>query len=240
MRFALLAVLLLLNLPLSTHAQTASPAPFWVEVTQEYKYPGTEWTSSPGMVEQVIAEDAVNYVVTSSDGAQLKLPKAYSKKITGEEAAIKLFAERKQNYDLYMGQLVREDEIIKQAKEKIAEYDTALKASQAKVTEYEQGLLMLAAAMKAQQQNQGGNSMAEAQQALQLMQQLQGMSGKRGSGAGGAISKSDRARMERDVWTAGLTTNLYTARGLSDADLQNLWLQARQILETRAAGQNRR
>lgn len=238
MRFALLAVLLLLNALPAAHAQTTFP--FWVKTTQAFTYAPTTWEATPNNPEQVIGEEGINWIIMAPDGQQLKLPKAYAQKVSGDEAAVLFLAERKLLHDSY-GELSKDyDEVVEQAKAKIAEYDTALKASQAKVTEYEQGLMLIAAALKAQQQGQGGGSMAEMQQALQLMQQLQGMSGKRGGGARGAISKSDRARMERDVWTAGLTTNLYTARGLSDADLQNLWLQARQILETRAAGQNRR
>ena len=130
------------------------------------------------MVEQVIAEDAVNYTVVTPDGKQLLLPKAFSKKITGDEAAVKLFAERKDAYNTYMGQLVREDEIVKQAKARIVEYAEALKSWQAKVAEYEQGLMLIATYLKAQQRN-GQSSTAEMQQQLQLLQQLEDMSKRR-------------------------------------------------------------
>jgi hypothetical protein len=183
MRFALLVVLLLLNLP--AHAQTPAPSPaaafpFWVEVTQEYTYPGTSWTSISGMVEQVIGEDEVNYIITSSAGDQLKLPKAYSKKVTSEVAAVRLFMERKLSYDLHMQQLVRQEameEVLEQAKARITEYDTALKASQSKVTEYEQGMQLITALMKLEQQQRAGQqlSASEMREQLRLIQDLQNM-----------------------------------------------------------------
>jgi len=94
MKTALLVVISILFFFLPANAQSSFP--IWVAVTQEYTYPGTTVSSSVGMIEQAIGADNINYIVTSSDGSQLRLPKAYARQATGEEAARALFQERNQ------------------------------------------------------------------------------------------------------------------------------------------------
>ncbi len=149
--------------------------PFWVKTTQAFQYAGTEWIASIGNPEQVIGEEGVNYIIMAPDGAQLKLPRAYTQKITGDEASILLLSERKllkEAYDKYGAQY---NQVVAEAKKRIEEYDTALKQAQAKVAEYEQGIQLITAYMKMQQQQQSGRqpSTLEIREQLQLMQQIQ-------------------------------------------------------------------
>lgn len=92
MKTALFVVIPILFLLIPANAQPAFP--IWVAVTQEYTYPGTQLSSSAGMIEQAIGADNINYIVTASDGRQLRLPKAYARQATAEEAARSLFQER--------------------------------------------------------------------------------------------------------------------------------------------------
>jgi len=159
MKYAPLAVAALWLLPIRVTGENPQ-IPFWVATTQSYVYPETKWSNQVGDVEQVIAEDAVNYTVVAPDGTQLRLPKAYTKIITADEAAKSLIAER-QKFHKYI------QDVVTQAQAVIAR-NRELETQMSQVVQ----IIQLATAINQRQQQGGQASAAEMQQMLGLMQQL--------------------------------------------------------------------
>ena len=77
---------------MSASAQDVKPS--YIKVTQEYKYPGTNLTSTAGMVEKVIAEEKNTYILQAPKGKLVRIPKSITKRITAEDAASLLISER--------------------------------------------------------------------------------------------------------------------------------------------------
>ena len=74
--------------------QPKNSFPFYVRLTQQYQYPGTELVSAAGMIEQVVNEDPENYVLSTPGGTTVKVPKSLVLRVTEREAASGLIAER--------------------------------------------------------------------------------------------------------------------------------------------------
>ncbi len=147
--------------PVCAIAQDSTPAsfPYYVKVLQTYTFPGTQWTSSPNEVEQVIAETPEFFIVTTSEGTSVQLPKSIAARITEKEAADLLMAERKMHHDRYMA-------LLKQAEEYAAQV----------YQERQQIIQMIQMATALQKQNSGsGSSTSDMREQLKLIQDLQDM-----------------------------------------------------------------
>lgn len=68
--------------------------PFYVQVTQDYVYPGTHFMSNAGTVEKVLAVDGKFYVIQAPKGNEVRLPKKFGQKIDESRAASMLVGER--------------------------------------------------------------------------------------------------------------------------------------------------
>jgi len=81
---------------LSAFAQEATDNqfPFYVRLTQAYQYPGTDLASTAGMIEQVVAESLGDYVLSAPIGITVKIPKSLTVRVSDQEAADGLLAER--------------------------------------------------------------------------------------------------------------------------------------------------
>ena len=90
---ALPYLLLALLLPASL-GQAKPMKPYYVQVTQDYVYPGTHFMSTAGAVEKVLAVDGKFYVIQAPKGNEVKLPKKFGQKITDSRAASTLLGER--------------------------------------------------------------------------------------------------------------------------------------------------
>jgi len=138
---------------------TASEYPYYVKVVQTYTYPGTQWTSSPGEVEQAIAETPEFYIVTTSMGTSVQLPKSIATRITEKEAAGLLMAERKQHHDRYT-------ELSNQFEQFAAQTNQ----------EKQQIIQMIQIATAIEKQNAGsGSSTSEMREQIKLIQDLQNL-----------------------------------------------------------------
>ena len=74
--------------------QTATKFPFYIEVTQRYSPPESDWIEDEGDIEQVIGESDTAFVILDPDGNPFNLPKSLARLISLEDAAAQLLIDR--------------------------------------------------------------------------------------------------------------------------------------------------
>jgi hypothetical protein len=156
--YKMAALLIFLALSgLAAQNPAARAYPYYVKVLQTYSYPGTDWTSSPNEVEQVIAETPDFYIVTTTKGTSIQLPKSIATQISENEAASLLMEERKRHHD-------ERDELVGEYNELVDEYDEYVAQAERYFTQVQQYLAQV---------NRNQQSPAILREYLQLMQELQ-------------------------------------------------------------------
>ena len=74
--------------------QTATKFPFYIEVTQRYSPPESDWIEDEGDIEQVIGESDTAFVILDPDGNPFNLPKSLARLISLGDAAAQLLIDR--------------------------------------------------------------------------------------------------------------------------------------------------
>ena len=160
--FAALIILAAFPALVCAQDQAKTSFPFYVRLTQQYQYPGTELVSSSGMIGQVVNEDLDNYVLSSPVGTTIKVPKSLVVRVTERDAANGLIAERA----TYATQMQQAAAAMKQMAATVQQLQTERE-------QIMQAIQLAIAARQQQQQQSTGASAQEIRDELKAIREIE-------------------------------------------------------------------